>query len=217
VKVFADIYEADDWTNGSGPGSHPVACQPLIQFLNRFLKDNSVTSIVDFGCGDWQFMSEIDIRGGRYLGLDVVDHVLAVNRARYGSSDIAFEMTPDDLSTLPDADLLLVKDVLIHLPNAYIIDLTRNFSKFKYIITINNSARELKYYNLEIEAGGFHAVDLSLPPFNQTCATVLKYGQYRILDPRLSPPVAFALRRFLWPGEKHVQLVLGGSGRSGPR
>jgi len=57
---FARHYETDAWIGGSGIGSHAVNTQGYVRFLQRFIRANGVKSVVDFGCGDWQFSRAID-------------------------------------------------------------------------------------------------------------------------------------------------------------
>ena len=46
---------------------------PRIEFVRRFIKENSIKSVVDLGCGDWQFSPYIyhDLSVA-YVGYDVV-------------------------------------------------------------------------------------------------------------------------------------------------
>lgn len=46
---------------------------PRIEFVRRFIKENSIKSVVDLGCGDWQFSPYIyhDLFVA-YVGYDVV-------------------------------------------------------------------------------------------------------------------------------------------------
>jgi hypothetical protein len=208
--VFEEIYRSDSWTHGSGPGSHAAINLPFINFLEAFIQENRVGEIVDFGCGDWQYMNRVQLGGAKYTGFDVVDHVLQANERRYRKSNICFRRTPDDLSNLPIADMILFKDVLIHLPNTYVIELIRQSRrKYKFILAINNWADDLDAYNCDIPFGGFRPVDLALPPFSLACATVLRYGRVRVPDPRMPGIVSRILRRYAWPGIKHVQLAFG--------
>lgn len=210
--IFARIYNLDAWTLGSGPGSLPVANRPLTHLFESFIRDNSVKSIVDFGCGDWQYISNVDLNGADYVGFDVVDTVLLRNRQLYSRHNVRFEHSPSDLEQLPPADLLLIKDVLVHLPNAFVSRLmTCAMRKYKFILTVNNRTSNVSEYNVDIQPGGFRPIDLARPPFSIPCATILHYGRLRILDPRWRAPIAFALRRYVWPGVKHVQLVIGRS------
>lgn len=54
-KVFNRIYEDNVWLCGSGTGSLPKFNIGYIDFLSKFIKDNNIKSILDYGCGDWQF------------------------------------------------------------------------------------------------------------------------------------------------------------------
>ena len=77
MNIFEHIYRNDLWHGGSGPGSFPEVNRPYVRFLQSFLLQNQIRSVVDLGCGDWQFSRGIDWGSTRYLGLDVVPHVLA--------------------------------------------------------------------------------------------------------------------------------------------
>lgn len=211
MNAFNEIYAKNAWTNGSGPGSHPAACGPLITFLQMFLRENRIRSMVDFGCGDWQFMSSISLQGVSYVGLDVVDSVLARNAELFGGPGVDFRHTPDDLSQLPSADLLFIKDVLIHVPNSYINQLSNSFTKYKYVIAVNNRTGRAEDYNRDINFGEYRPVNMSADPFNFPCATVLNFGATRMPDPRLPRLLALVARRYIWPGEKHVQLFVNGT------
>ena len=78
---------------------------------------NAVGRDLDFGCGDWQFSRLVDWHGASYVGMDIVPSVIQHNRERYGGPGVEFMVTPEDPSRLPDAELLICKDILQHLPN----------------------------------------------------------------------------------------------------
>ena len=153
-------------------------------------------------------MSYVDLAGRAYKGLDVVDEVLAANRIRYGKPGIDFFNTPNDLSSLPPADLFIIKDVMIHITNNNIENIIKQFFKYKYILSVNNTCDATHTYNVPINLGEFRPVDLRLFPFSLKCATVLTYGSPKMPDPNLPLPLAVALKRFIWPGKKHVQLLI---------
>jgi hypothetical protein len=207
---FRQIYASDLWTLGSGPGSLPVVNRPFIAFLETFIRENRIANIVDFGCGDWQYMSHVDLGGANYLGLDVVNQILVENTQRYGRPNVRFAPTPADLSNLPKGDLIIFKDVLVHLPNDYVAKvLGEARRKYRFLIAVNNVSSEPDAYNSDIKFGGFRPVDIALSPFSIPCATVLRLGPLRIPDPRLPWLFAVMRRRFVWPGLKHVQLAFG--------
>ena len=212
---FTDIYKTDAWTNGSGPGSIWQLNKPYIRLLENFIRDNNIRSICDVGCGDFQLMKNVDLQHATYMGLDVVPSVIANNRRRYGKDKITFLDMPKNPRDLPGGDLGIVKDVLIHLDNETTIEILRAMmERFRFILTVNNVADAGEPYNAQIESGQFRPVNVSLPPINLPSATILQYMRKRETDPTFPWLVARTLRRYVWPGRKHVQLILGAAQRT---
>lgn len=209
--VFAKIYENGGWWGlGSGPGSLASVSKPFIDFLSTFILENRITSIVDFGCGDWSVMQHVDLDIVDYLGLDVVESVLLQNERHFGTAAVTFQVVPSNLEELPKADLYIFKDSLIHFPNDYSLEALHSaLKKSKILFAVNDRSDNTDAYNEDIPFGGFRPVDISLAPFFIDSITVLRYGQMYILDPRLPSLVAFIRRRFVQSGEKHVQMALG--------
>ena len=197
-NVFERIYRNDEWNGGSGPGSLPLVNRPYVRFLEAFLRRNHVRTVVDLGCGDWQFSRRVDWADASYLGLDVVPHILERNRQLYGSPSVQFAASPSSAGQLPEADLLIIKDVFQHLSNDAVLDYVNVFSKFRYVLVTNCFKKSLHLLNTDIPDGGFRPVDLRRPPFGLTMASVLEFGTKR----------TFNLRRFAFvtPGVKQVFL-----------
>eukprot|EP00913_Durusdinium_trenchii_P017669 g16608.t1 len=89
-ETFTQIYATEAWGRGSGAGSVPVHCLKWIEFVRTFIKENSIQSVVDLGCGDWQFSPYIyhDL-GVDYVGYDVVLPVIQESLDHHLSSMIA--------------------------------------------------------------------------------------------------------------------------------
>jgi hypothetical protein len=66
---FEEIYRKNEWGYGSGHGSLPKHNKGYIEFLEKFIKDKNVRSVVDMGCGDWQFSRLVDWNGAQYQGI----------------------------------------------------------------------------------------------------------------------------------------------------
>lgn len=143
-------------------------------FLQDFFKTHKIKSIVDCGCGDWQFSKNIDFSGISYKGFDVADFVISQNNAKYKKENVNFFLYNGDFSTLPSADLIICKDVLQHLPNAKIKEFIDNLHKFRFALITNDISG---YYgdeltNADIMIGGYRALDLRDEPFNLHCNVV---------------------------------------------
>ncbi|HAQ05822.1 TPA: SAM-dependent methyltransferase, partial [Candidatus Azambacteria bacterium] len=54
-NVFTDIYTKRFWFGGSGSGSLVENTVSYRNFLETFISDNEIKTVLDFGCGDWQF------------------------------------------------------------------------------------------------------------------------------------------------------------------
>lgn len=118
-RVFSRIYKEDRWNGGSGPGSAPDFCRPLVAWLTDYLTQAEVRTLVDLGCGDFRWMPEV-IRntGVSYTGLDVVQ--LEAHQPAPGVKFQHLDVSKTDPAKLPDADLYWAKDVLQHWPTAAI-------------------------------------------------------------------------------------------------
>lgn len=171
-EVFTNIYDNKAWgTNDdgeahSGGGSTLRATKLYRVFLQQFLDDKEIHSVVDIGCGDWEFSRKINWKGIKYTGYDVVKSVIKQNQKKYGSSTIKFFHGDAIYMDLPPADLLICKDVLQHLPNEDIQQLVSQLHKYKHCL-ITNDVNEitLSSQNFDIKRGGYRYIDLTKPPF----------------------------------------------------
>ncbi|MCQ4162764.1 class I SAM-dependent methyltransferase [Roseomonas sp. GC11] len=177
-EVFEAVYAGPAWGGTSGPGSSPVATLEYRQFLERFIARNNIRSVVDIGCGDWQFSRYIHFGKASYLGVDVVPHLIERNQAAYGGEKVRFELAPEDPATLPQADLLLMKDVLQHLPDAEILHYRRHVVPRYRFALLTNSISKVQMrprHNTDIAPGRFRTVDLRAAPYRFKGAYVSEY------------------------------------------
>ncbi len=172
---FSRIYEKEEW-GGSGPGSGAYFTIEYRAFLQRFMALNNVRSMVDIGCGDWQFSRFLDLEGVNYIGFDVVQFIVERNRARYSGNNIRFEVMPDDVAMLPGADLLIMKDVMQHLPNDIIqLYLAKVVPRYRWALITNSYQKQQNPVNADIEIGSFRCIDLQAPPFSVGAPYVFEY------------------------------------------
>ena len=180
--AFEDVYRNATWgTNGtdagrSGLGSTMKATAVYRTFLQEFMKDHDTKSVVDAGCGDWESTQAIDWKGIDYKGYDIVESVVEKDKKLFEKPNIHF-FTADIVETeLPPADLLIVKQVLQHLPNAWVAKFLRQLPKYKHVLIMNSvSTSTLSSDNPDIKPGEFRLLDLTKPPFNVSAGRVLTY------------------------------------------
>ncbi len=171
MEEFSRIYERNDWGYGSGVGSLPLNNIDYIKFVQNFIARKRLTSVVDLGCGDWQFSRFIDWSGVQYVGIDVVDSVVQNNRSMFARPNIQFLLF-ETVEQIPEADLFLCKDVIQHLSNATVRHYLGVLKKrFKYLLLTNDEwPTEL---NRDISDGDWRPIRLDQPPFLEIAPVVL--------------------------------------------
>jgi SAM-dependent methyltransferase len=169
TNTFNRIYAEGTWGRDvsgkgiSGTGSTLDITREYRAYVEDFMKKHSIKSVVDAGCGDWNFSSAMDWGGASYLGVDIASDVIAAVRNKHEKGNIKFQVG-DITDELPAADLLISKDVLQHLSNSLVHKFIRNNlrkGKYKWVILTNDRGRE----NRDIANGGYRAIDLAATPF----------------------------------------------------
>jgi hypothetical protein len=116
----------------------------------------------------------MDWSGIFYQGFDVVDTVIVINKDRFASNNITFA-TMRSISDLPNADLVVCKDVLQHLPNRDVIEYLEYFlTHYKYAIVTNDIFPDA-YTNLDIPHGAGRALRLDQEPFDRKIAVLVRW------------------------------------------
>lgn len=170
-EAFSKIAELRLWSSGesiSGTGSELEKTielrKELVQIFNRL----NITSLVDCGCGDLNWLKEIIDKLEIYIGLDVMDESL--DRAKKYETDNVIFKYANIVEELPipkhHFDAILYRDVFVHLKfndihNA--LDVLKG-KDIKYIITTtfpNISVNE----DLDF-TGKWRKLNMSIPPFD---------------------------------------------------
>ena len=176
IDRFVEIYANNEWETGSGEGSLGVQTKGYRKFLQNFLEQKKIASVVDMGCGDWQFSQYISWEGISYLGYDVVPEITSSNIEKYSKHNISFTLYSGNPDELPKSDLLIAKDVLQHLPNRTVLDFLPYLSKYKYALLTNcTNPKNRSLVNDNIQIGDFRYIDLRLPPFRLDATQVYSF------------------------------------------
>jgi 2-polyprenyl-3-methyl-5-hydroxy-6-metoxy-1,4-benzoquinol methylase len=182
-STFTDLYDHAVWGVNSqgephcGSGSTKESSSEYMIFLDKFLRKHEIKTIVEVGCGDWEFMQHMDLSGIQYLGIDVVKKMIDSNNRKFRTHAIAFMHADAAYTDLPQADLFLCKDVMQHLPNKDIFKICSQFNKFRYCLIVNDvNITEPSLNNLRLQRRvGYRPVDLTKQPFNLPAEIVLTY------------------------------------------
>ena len=96
----------------SGAGSYGHLAAYKADFLNRFVAENDVNSVIEFGCGDGNQLSLAAYP--HYIGIDVAETAIALCRARFADDNDKKFLTSADYDGT-QADISLSLDVVYHL------------------------------------------------------------------------------------------------------
>ncbi len=138
--------------------------QELCEHLPVLLETLGVTSILDAGCGDWTWMSQVSLGSIQYIGADLVDELLLFLQ-RYNSETVSFQKL-DIIEDPPvQADLWMCRDILCLYPYADIQRCLERFveSQSKYIAMTSIERIEPNQDGLK---GFWRPLNLMLPPFS---------------------------------------------------
>lgn len=155
----------------SGVGSTLRETARLREALPGLIREEGVRSLLDIPCGDFHWMQHValDVEDVEYTGADVVPEIVAANQALYGNGQgdgrrrfVVLDATRD---ALPAVDLILCRDLLIHLGNGDVLAALRRFaaSGSRLLLTSHFADRT---DNPDIESGDFRPVNLCRAPFH---------------------------------------------------
>ena len=200
--IFTRIYSEAVWgTNEEGlgfSGGGSLSKNTLVYrgFLQEFIREHNIKTVIDVGCGDWEFSRYIDWSNVHYTGYDVVAPLIERDRERYGAPNIQFIHANFLDTDLPPADLILCKHVLQHLSNADIEKFLEQLPKFTHCLLTNQVELDtLLGDNADIPAGDCHKLNLSEPPFSVRGETLFVYycdgsaHQVFYIPPKKSEPL----------------------------
>lgn len=136
-QVFTGYYEGNAWgskRSRSGPGSTPEAAAPYVQFVKEVITTEGIRSVVDWGHGDWAMWPKQAFDGVHYWGIDVVKGLSARLADSVGDAETQFVEGNFLKVETPPADLLLCKEVLVHLSDSDIKEALQRAGRYPFAI-----------------------------------------------------------------------------------
>ena len=104
----------------SGAGSYGRLASYKAAFINAFVADNAVDSVLDLGCGDGNLLSLLQIP--HYIGVDVSVTSLSRCASRFVSPANYVFMHATQLDELAPIDMAMSIDVIFHLTEDQVFD-----------------------------------------------------------------------------------------------
>ena len=174
AEVFSKIYKEDLWHGGSGAGSKLENIKEYVDILQKYIDKPEVKTVLDLGCGDWQFSKFLDLSSVSYLGVDVVESIIESNSTSYSASNIKFISRDITTYEVPKADLIICKDVLQHLCNKDVVTILVKIITSSKFSLITNDFNPDNTENKDIDNGNYRCLDLTLSPFYLDVVTILE-------------------------------------------
>lgn len=169
----------------SGVGSTLEGTQSFREWLPLMINKYGIKSIIDIPCGDWNWMSKVNLKGIKYHGMDIVEECIKDNRKKYSKRGIRFsqvDILNDDVDL--SCDLIISRDFLFHLSIDSIHKVLEKFknSGAKFLITTtfpNNIVANNSDLNDEQKKSGwgYRNINLDIEPFN-----LLEYKKEHVVE-----------------------------------
>jgi hypothetical protein len=166
-RIFTNIYRKNRFggeVSVSGPGSDLVQTRTIIRELPTLLREFEVSAILDIPCGDCLWIGNADLRGVSYIGADVVKELVEQNGKRFAHKNMRFLRLNLVRDRLPQTDLILCRDCLVHLCFRDIFRALTNVcrSGSPYLLTTTFVSRKENY---DISTGQWRPLNLETAPF----------------------------------------------------
>lgn len=171
--VFSRVYNKDLFNNvqiidrsksRSGTGSSLHQTRELKSALPLLFKKYNIKTLLDIPCGDFYWMQNVNLNGIKYTGGDIVSKIISNNK-KYTSNFIQFKKLDILNDKLPKSDLILCRDLFVHLTYDQVFCALNNIreSGSKYLLATSYKCRET---NKDIkEVGNWRPLNMEIAPF----------------------------------------------------
>lgn len=177
--AMEQVYNLNLWGNNdnpfySGSGSHDAfIVEPYIEAVKKILLSfENPQSICDLGCGDFNIGKQLVAYTSKYIAVDIVPNLIDHNIKTFNEPNLEFKCLDIAKDDLPNADGVIIRQVLQHLSNKEIINIVEKLSQFKYVILTEHLPLGEFQTNIDIISGqGIRikkksGVDVLASPFN---------------------------------------------------
>jgi len=169
-KSFSEIYEKHSWSGEtrSGSGSNLANTELLRKDYQDFLKEEGIQSILDVGCGEFNWQEYMDFTGISVTALDIVPEI--VEKLTERIPGVRF-LTHDMVEGAPDiqySEVVFSRDVIQHLETEDIRKFIRNILKVAGGYVILNHYPDIVEFNAPLprDQWRYRPIDLFAEPFN---------------------------------------------------
>lgn len=114
----------------SGEGSTDSETKDLLKKLKILFDRLSIKSLLDAPCGDFGWLRKLPLGNLQYRGMDILEDFIQDHQKTY-AHDPHYTFFQGNLleDTLPQSDLILCRDCLVHFSNDHIHQALENFKR----------------------------------------------------------------------------------------
>lgn len=176
-ETFSKIYGSGAWTlledgvigedaeSHSGLGSNLAQTAALRAALPIVLAELGVRTLLDAPCGDFHWMSRVDLGIDTYIGADIVPELIERNQRKFVHANLDFRVLDLTRDRLPQVDLIFSRDCLVHLGDHDIHRALENIRRSGSTYLAATTFTERDENADDIEAGSWRPLNLRRAPF----------------------------------------------------
>ena len=191
-KKFTNVYDKNLFKGSesrSGNGSDLTQTKVLRESLPGLLETFNIKNLLDLPCGDFNWMSQINLNEIKYTGGDVVESMILALNSKYQNSTRKFQVI-NIVKQVPDKfDAIFCRDLFVHLSDKDIRRALRNIKSsgstylFTTTFTRPHANKKLPLLKRGVK---WRMINLELPPWkfpeplhilNENCTEV--NGEYK--------------------------------------
>lgn len=170
-QKFKLIYKSGYWKplfggSLSGAGSSLESTKNIRYELPFFLKNYNIKSILDIPCGDFFWMSKVDLDVIQYIGADIVKELVNKNNNKFNSNQYSFFECDIVNGSLIKVDLIFVRDCLVHLEEAQIISAIKNVASSGSKFFASTTYPEVTLNTPPLNKDRWRQINLTEKPYN---------------------------------------------------
>jgi SAM-dependent methyltransferase len=166
-EVFTAIYKKNYWSGNqslSGRGSDFSQVSEIQKQIPLLLQKYNIKTILDLPCGDFFWMKELDLSNVNYTGADIVEELIEENKKRYQDENKSFAVLDLTKNDLPQAELILCRDCLVHFSFEHINHSIQNIKRSRSTYLLTTSFTE-HYKNIDIPTGNWRPLNFMKHPY----------------------------------------------------
>lgn len=180
--AFDEIYRKKMWKQGkslSGLGSEGKWAKTYCELVSQYIVQHGCKTVLDLGCGDFSVGRMLIDVVEKYIGGDISKTIIEANKKEFGHvRNVQFLVLDAMTDSLPECDLILVRQVFQHLTNQQIELALRNIERTHagHVLVTEHTYRpellespniDLVSHSIRTRVTQKSGVDIGQPPFSR--------------------------------------------------